>query len=135
MTRLILTLFTLMPLFSTQCLARCVYAPRIQADVRTWSCIPATFGAGGSAFYNYGPLYKSGSTHSGTLIGIEVTNSHFVWNAGEPHRSNGARLWQRGDQRILFVDATATTTCPKSLPSTMTVVEVEKCCDVMPMSG
>jgi hypothetical protein len=135
MTRCLPSLLALAAMISADCYAKCVFAPHIQSDVEVWSCVAATFGASNSNFYDFSRLYERNASFSGTLLSVKVKKSHFVWDDPKDHRTNGFHPWAAGQVHTLFVDRPVDAVCPTSLPSTMTVLTMDDCCDVLPRKG
>lgn len=113
--------------------AKCAYAPDVQAEVAVNSCESVTFGASASAITwfdpNGTPLYREGSTFSGTFLAVTVKKSRLV-GEGDNH---GFHSWPAGEQRSLFVAAPVNSTCPAKLPAILKVVSADICCDVFPL--
>jgi hypothetical protein len=138
-TRLIVGFLTFIAMGSVDGQAKCAGFPsgsHVHADVQVWSCIGATFGAVGRRFYDFGPLYESGATFSGTLLDVEVKSSRLVWDDPKARKAkDGSRPWKPGELLTLFVSASADEVCPNSMQSDLTVVTREQCCDLLPLKG
>jgi hypothetical protein len=137
MHRFILSCLVAFGLVSTDCSAKCAqYDPyvHIQADVQVWACIASTFAAVDTQFYDWGPLYEHGGSLSGTVLSIEVQRSHVVRDRPED-RGRSAHPWQPGVLLTVFVAESAGHVCPGSLPSKLTIITREECCDTLPKRG
>ena len=116
--------------------AKCVYRPHIEAEVLVTSCQSVVFGASKASFagFNLGgsPLYKEGSTLSGTFLSVTVQKSWFVWSDLPDHRTNGLHTWNKGKAHSLFIAEPAGSTCAVTLPITLKVITTDVCCDTLP---
>jgi hypothetical protein len=121
---------------ATNSYGKCVYRPHIEAEVQLDSCESVTFGASSSTFLGFAPdtpLYKQGSTLSGTFLAVTVKKSWFDWTDLPDHRTNGFHTWRKGETHSLFVAAPIDSVCPKVIPSTLKVITTDFCCDTLPM--
>lgn len=116
--------------------AKCVYRPHIEAEVLVTSCESVLFGASTSSFAGFNPggspLYKEGSTLSGTFLSVTVQKSRFVWSDLPDHRTNGFHTWGKGEVHSLFIAEPAGSTCALTLPTTLKVITTDVCCDMFP---
>jgi hypothetical protein len=119
--------------------AKCLDRPDIRATATVEACTSVTFAASDSK-YSFGdgeatPLYKPGDKLIGTLLSVTVKRAQFVWADSHSHRTNGARIWAKGESRSLFVKSAASSVCPTVLPSQIMVVTESLCCDTIPVEG
>jgi hypothetical protein len=128
-------------LVSTSSNAKCVYRPDIQADVVVDSCAAVTFGPSNMRLSfgvsevdlgNSSPVYKAGSSFSGTFLSATVKKSHVVPHDPMSLPHDWLRLWTPGQMRALFVAKPPSEACPKFLFTTLTVMTAETCCDLLP---
>jgi hypothetical protein len=117
--------------------AKCMFAPKIRGSVSVESCVGVTFEPGemGIDFGGgrIGPWYAKGSSYSGTLLSVQVKESHFVWDDGERHRTNGFKPWVKGKILTLFVAAPVGEVCPRLYGDVIAVETDGYCCDVLPV--
>jgi hypothetical protein len=138
MKKLITSCLALAIIAQGQSFAKCANYPldsHVEADVKVFSCVSATLGGSDATFYSLGPMYPSDLSISGSLLGIRVTRSRIVQDDIKPKWGYDARRWKVDTAMTLFVHAPTDQVCPKDLPSTLTVIYREKCCDTLPMRG
>jgi hypothetical protein len=119
--------------------SKCIFAPVLRANVHVQSCVAVTFApsdmtldfGGGRT----GRLYEPGATFSGTLLSVRVTESHFVWETGEIHRTNNFQPWKHGEGQTLFIALPVDQVCPPNFEGTLVVETERDCCDVLPVKG
>lgn len=119
--------------------SKCIFAPMQRANVNVQSCVAVTFAPsditldfGGG---HTGRLYEPGATYSGTLLSVRVAESHFVWDAGEKHRTNGFHPWKHGQEQTLFLALPVDQACPTNYGGSLSVDTDRDCCDVLPVRG
>jgi hypothetical protein len=118
--------------------AKCAGFPlrsHVEATVEVRSCVAVTLNRSDSQFYDMGPMYQDLATLTGTLLGVEVKRSHLVREDPKIGWGDEAHRWKAGEGKALFIAMPAGETCPKSLPSELSVSFRERCCDVLPMKG
>jgi hypothetical protein len=119
--------------------AKCILAPVQRANVNVQACVAVTFApsditldfGGGRT----GRLYEPGASYSGALLSVRVAESHFVWDAGEQHRTNGFHAWKPGQGQTLFLAIPVDQACPTNYGGSLTVDTDRDCCDVLPVKG
>ena len=119
--------------------AKCVSRPSIRASVFVQSCVAVTFEPSNLRVEVPDgpplPWYKPGQSYSGTLLAAVVISSHFDWEDGAKHITNGAHLWARGAMLSLFVDKPTSEACPDTRNRPITVETNYDCCDTWPVEG
>jgi hypothetical protein len=127
----------LLAVASNDSLAKCGGShPTVRAEVRVESCVGVTFEPSNLKVEvpdgKVLPWYEAKSGYSGTLLSVQVVNSHFT----EPSDvASGTHLWTSGEKISLFVDRPSIEACPSMRYQSITVETHYLCCDIWPISG